>query len=224
MKTQTIFFLILAASLTSCKSYYSAKNFEEITETHKTIAILPFEVYTKDYLPTEITESEVEQIKEYESKAFQASFYNKVLVRNRRGNKDSKVNVQHYSKTLRKLKENNISTLESWEKSPEFLANLLGVDAVVIGRVEKQKYFSDELSAGIDIGTSILTRMGVNRIPYVSRNNKNIKADYSILNGANGKVLWSINYDCEANWQQHSDEIIDNINHRSTKHFPYKIE
>ncbi|MEM9820407.1 MAG: hypothetical protein AAF985_05025 [Bacteroidota bacterium] len=223
MKAPSIFLFSLLISLTSCKSYYSAKNFKEVAEAHQTIAVVPFEVYTTGQLPKEITEEQIKAVETYESKAFQISFYNKILNRNRLSGPSIPVNIQHYNKTLRILKDNNISITDSWEKSPELLANLLGVDAIVTGRIEKQRYFSDELSAGIDIGTSILNQLGVRQVPDVSRNNKNVIADFSVLDSTTGRVLWSINYQCQADWQQQADQIISRINHRSSKHFPYRI-
>ncbi len=225
MKAPTIFFLSLFILLSSCRSYnsnpyYSTSHFKEIAKDHKSIAVLPFEVQTKNYLPEELPEEEIEEIEEFESKAFQVSFYNEVLTNTRIRRNEFPVNLQHYNTTLRKLKENDISITDSWTKSPEALAEILEVDAIVIGRIEKQRYFSDKLSIGIDI----LNRVGNNPFPYVSRNNKNIKADYSILDSEDGKVLWSINYSCEANWQQQSDQIIERINNRSVRHFPYRID
>ncbi len=224
MKTRNIFFFLLMLSLTSCKQYYAAANFEEITQTHKTIAILPFEVHTSGHVPPEVTSEMIEKINENESTAFQASFHNQILQSTRKGKKALRINIQHYSKTMSILKENNISIIDSWNKSPEDMAKLLGVDAVVKGRIHKEKYFSDALSAGIDIGSAILNVFVSNRLPHVRTNNKNVKTDFAIVGSEGGNVLWSINYACQANWQQQPDQIVDLINRRASRHFPYRLD
>jgi len=125
---------------------------------------------------------------------------------------------------LGSLEENGISVIDSWIESPENLANMLGVDAVVRGRIQKEKYFSDELSAGIELGTVLLDMMGSDFNPFVSSNNKKIKTDYALVDSENGNVLWSIQYSVEADWRQRPDQIVDRINHRSANHFPYRTK
>jgi len=211
MKAQIILFLSTILLLSSCKhrKYYSIDNFDDVTKSHKTIAILPPEM--------------VEQIQEIESKAFQVSLHNQLLKSTRRGKDQLRISLQHYKTTMSKLEENNISIADSWNESPQVIAEILGVDAVVISRVEKEKYFSDLLSAGIDIGGSIIDILapGSGR-PFVSSRNKSVKSDVSIIDSIEGKTLWSINYTCEANWNQQSDQVVDFINRRSAKFFPYR--
>ena len=222
MKTQIILLLSLIISLSSCKSYYLASDFDTRTTGHKTIAVLPFEIQTEASLPPELSEADIEQIQESESKAFQVSFHNQILRSTQRGNRALRIKLQHYSKTINTLEENNISIIDSWEESPETLAQILGVDAVVKGRIQKEKYFSDELSVGIEIGSILLDRIGTRGLP-ISNNNKSVRADFSILDSEEGSILWSINYNCQADWRQQADQIVDNINRRSARHFPYRL-
>ncbi len=227
MKNQIIFCLSLIIFLSSCKQnrYYSIDDFEDLTKSHKTIAVLPFEVVTIGEDDPSITPEMVEKINATESKAFQVSFHNQLLRSTKKGKNQLRINLQHYSTTISKLEKNNISIVDSWNESSEKMAEILGVDAVVKGRVQKEKYFSDLLSAGIEIGNDIINLLGSrNRVPFVSNRNKNIKSDYSIVDSEKGTVLWSINYTCQADWRQQSDQIVDNINRRSTKHFPYRVD
>ena len=225
MKTRIILFLSLLFLMTSCKQYYTTSNFEDLTSNHKTVAILPFEILTTGHVPRDLTPEIIEQIEENESKAFQVSFFNRLLRSTRRGKKPLRITLQHYSKTIEMLATNEIDIRASWDKDPEKLAKLLGVDAVVRGRIEKHQYFSDGLSAGIEIGSvilDVLTRgngVGVGGI-----NNKNVKTDYALVNAEDGTVLWSINYQHQADWSQQPDQMVDNINQRSSRHFPYRAD
>jgi len=227
MKTQIIFCFSLIIFLSSCKQnrYYSIDNFEDLTKSHKTIAVLPFEVVTIGQDDPSITPEMVEKIHEIESKAFQVSFHNQILRSTRKGKNQLRIKLQHYSTTISKLEKNDISISDSWNASSASMAEILGVDAVVKGRVQKEKYFSDLLSAGIEIGNEIINILGSrNGFRYVSSRNKSVKSDYSIVDSEEGTVLWSINYNCNADWSQQSDQIVDNINRRSAKYFPYRVD
>lgn len=225
MKTRIIFFLSLMFLMTSCKRYYTVSGFEDITYNHKTVAVLPFEILTTGHVPRDLTDEMIDQIEENESKAFQVSFFNRLLRSTRRGKKPLRISLQHYSKTIETLASNEIDIRKSWSEDPEKLAKLLGVDAVVRGRIEKHQYFSDGLSAGIEVGSiilDILTRgdgVGVGGV-----NNKNVKTDYALVNADDGTVLWSITYDHQADWTQQPDQMVDNINARSSRHFPYRLD
>ena len=225
MKARIIFFLSLVFLMTSCKRYYTAPQFDELTYNHKTVAVLPFEIMTTGHIPRDLTVEMIEQIEENESKAFQVSFFNKLLRSTRRGKKPLRITLQHYSKTIEMLTSNEIDIRDTWSEDPAKLAKLLGVDAVVKGRIEKHQYFSDGLSAGIEVGSvilDILTRG--NGVGLVGMNNKNVKTDYALVNAEDGTVLWSITYDHQADWTQQPDQMVDNINQRSSRHFPYRVD
>ncbi len=225
MKTQLIFIFSIVVWFSSCKRYYTANDFEEISKNHKTVAVLPFEVITTGHVPEELTSEMIVEIEENESKAFQVSFYNSILSSTKRGKKNLRINLQHYAKTVERLEESEVSIRDSWSKDPSKLAKILGVDAVVTGRIKKHKYFSDGVSVGIEVGTNILTEVfgdtGV--VPAVSNRNKNVNTNYSLVNSSDGTVLWSIGYNHEADWRQHQNQLVSNINNRSAKHFPYRV-
>ena len=212
--------------MTSCKRYYTVSDFDGLTYDHKTVAILPFEILTTGHVPRDLTSEMIELIEENESKAFQVSFFNKLLRSTQRGKKPLRITLQHYSKTLDMLASNDIDIRASWDKDPEKLAKILEVDSVVKGRIEKHQYFSDGLSAGIEIGSVVLDILtngsGVGLLGGVD--NKNVKTDYALVNAEDGTVLWSITYNHQADWTQQPDQMVDNINQRSSRHFPYRID
>lgn len=217
----TLFLLLF----TSCKRYYTASDFEEKTQNHQTIAILPIEMQFSGVQPRNFTPEIITDIEESESLLFQMSFFNKILESTRRGKKQLKVDIQHYSKTQALLKENGISIRESWFKDPSKLAEILEVDAVVTGRIEKMRYFSDMESFGIETGKVILDILTDRTIfSDVNTPDKNIMANYSLVEKNNGAVLWSIDFRQEADWSITSEEIVNRINHRSARKFPYRVK
>ncbi len=107
---------------------------------------------------------------------------------------------------------------------PEELAQLLGVDAVVRGRIEKTQYFSDLASFGIEAGLRVIDIFtGYNPVPYALTNSKEIYASYNLVSNTGQEVLWSVACDIDGNWRTQSNEVIDNVNRRSARKFPYRL-
>jgi hypothetical protein len=131
------------------------------------------------------------------------------------------VSIQDFSKTLQILSENNISIVDSWGTKPEELSKLLGVDAVLKTCVQKNRLMTDLASFGVDLGVHILNAM-TNHSLWISSTSKEIKANYSLIDSKDGKVLWNTTIYQDADWSQKANEIIDNLNRRSAKKFPYR--
>lgn len=211
----------------SCKSYYLASDFESVSAGHKTLAIVPFEMVFTGKQPKELTDEDLAKISEAESKAFMISYYNEVLRSTKRDRKPFRVDFQHYDKTLNLLKENDIDIPTSWSEDPGKLASILGVDAVVKGRIQKHRLMSDLASYGIDIGTHIISILTNNElwywVPGGATTSKRINANYSIVDPS-GTTLWSIAYDHDADWHSPANELIESINRKSVKYFPYRLK
>ena len=219
--------ILMLLFFVSCKPYFLVADFDTRTSNHKSVAILPFEMVFTGVKPDRLTDDDLQIIGEAESKAFMISFYNEVLRSTRGGRKPIRVNVQHFDKTLNILKTNNIDIRSSWKEDSGKLAKMLGVDAVVKTRVEKYRLMSDLTSYGVELGVRILAILSDYKIyPWLPPNltkSKEIKSSCSLLD-AEGVTLWSIAYDFDADWRSPSNEIIDNINRKSAKQFPYRMK
>jgi hypothetical protein len=211
--------------ISGCKPYYFAADFDKRTAEHKIIAVLPFEMVFSGVKPERLTEEELKTIQDAESRAFMISFYNEILRSTKSGKKPIRVDIQHYDKTLSILKENGIDARTSWKEDPATLAKMLGVDAVVKARVEKYRLMSDLASYGIDIGTHIIGVLSDYRfwfwMPPGITKAKEINANFSLLD-ANSTALWSIAFEKEADWREPANKIIDHINRKAAKTFPYR--
>lgn len=225
MKATTYVALLVLLLTTGCKRYYTTNNFDEKTIDHQTIAVLPFQMEFSGIQPKEYTPEIIEMIEENESLLFQASFFDEILQSTRNGRKPIRVDVQHYSKTLSLLEDNNIGIRDSWFEDPSKLAELLGVDAVVKARIQKTRYMSDAASYGIEVGTQILDVLTEGSIlTGISPRNKDVKTSYSLVDKNQGTVLWSIDFDYQADWRSRSEDIVAAINFRSAKRFPYRTK
>jgi hypothetical protein len=177
-------------------------------------------------MPKDMTQEHLAQIEEAESKAFLISFYNQLLASTKGGKKPIRVDIQNYDKTISLLKENNISLRDSWQSDPQKLAGMLGVDAVVRAHVEKARFMSDLASYGIEVGTDLVNFLSnyhlQDWIPGGMTTSKEVKANYSIIDQKDASRLWSISYDIESDWREKANAIIDGINHKAAKYFPYR--
>jgi len=216
--------LLLAAGCSS--PYYIVSDFDERTADNHTIAVLPFEVIFTGTMPKDMTQEHMDNIQEAESKAFQISLYNQILASTKGGKKPFRIDFQSYDKTTGILKDNNISIRESWNTDPQKLAEILGVDAVVKAHVEKARFMSDLASYGIEVGTDLINWLSnyhaADWIPGGMTISKEVKTSYALIDKNNGTTLWSIHYDIESDWREKANAIIDHINHKAAKYFPYR--
>jgi hypothetical protein len=219
--------VLLLTIFSSCKSYFVATDFETRTANHKTVAILPFEMIFTGVKPEKLSDEEMQAIAEAESKAFMISFYNELMRSTRGGKKPIRVDVQHFDKTFSILKSNNIDIRSTWNDDPGKLAKMLGVDAVVKARIEKHRLMSDLASYGVDLGVHILGILSDYNIwfwmPSDFSKSKEIRSSCSLID-QQGYTLWSIAYDIDANWREPANEIIDDLNRKSARRFPYRTK
>lgn len=221
------FGLIIGFFLASCNSgVFLASDFSKKTKTHKTIAVIPVQTVLSGKQPTGLTADQIKQIEEGEGLAFQTSLYNALLAKSGSKKRDIKIDIQTIEKTNTILKDSNLSIRDAWDKSPEKLASMLGVDAVVKTKVEKTRYMSDLASYGISLGADILyTLTSGASWPFVpggiSKTN-DINADCSLLNGTDGSLLWRVSVKTATDWSMPANQIIDNLNHRFARKFPYR--
>ena len=218
---------ILLIIIAGCKSYFVVSDFEARTANHRTVAILPFEMIFTGIKPEKLTDEDIKIIEEAESKAFMISLNNEILQSTKGGRKPLRIDIQHFDKTLSILNSNNIDIRASWKDDPAKLARILEVDAVLKARIEKRRLMSDLESYGIDLGLRIINILSDYNIwfwlPANMTKSKEIKSSYSLID-RDGIVLWSIAHNIDADWRQPTNNIIDNINRKSARHFPYRTK
>jgi len=218
---------VLIFALTSCsKSYYLNSDFKKISNNHQTVAILPVEMVLTGQMPETMDEADVDALQEAESKAFQKSLYNQIHWSPSKS-KHLQVSFQSVEKTNELLHDKEISIRRSWKMTEEELAKILGVDAVVKARVDKQRYMSDIASMGISIGKKIIDILTRYRSVVVGNDlskTSDINASCTIVNGKDGSTLWSMKQTSSTDWQRPSFEVIDKINRELAKNMPYRAK
>lgn len=225
-RTLTLF--IGLALLAGCRPYYISSNFDSVTAQHKVVAVLPVEMIFTGKQPKDITPEQIAEIEEGESRAFQISLYNEILASTRGGKKGFRIDFQSFSQTNALLAEAGISLRDSWSRTPEELAGILGVDAVVRESVQKHRYMSDLASYGIHVATEVVNILTNGAlwpfIPGSIQKTYDINANCVVNNGADGLVLWNMAHKAQTDWSLPANQIIDGINYQFARRFPYRLK
>ena len=220
----TCFIAIFILVLFSCSNkYYTAGNFEEKTEKHKVVAILPAEVTLSGKLPKNLTPEAIAQSEERESIDFQYALMNSILNHANTKKYITTVNFQDVNTTTKILEQNNITVRESWKKDDEELANILGVDAVIRMNIRKQRYMSDEASYGVGVAKQVIYKTGIgSKMPVPSSVGKtyDIYATCNLL--SDNQTLWNDNYKRSTDYDVQPNVIVEWITNDFGENFPYK--
>jgi hypothetical protein len=212
--------------LYSCSNkYYTAGNFEEKTQDHKVVAILPAEMIMSGKLPKNMSPEDIAKSEETESINFQYALLNSILRHANTRKYMTTVNFQDVNTTQKLLEQNNISVRESWKMNDNELAKLLNVDAVIRMRIQKQRYMSDEASYGISAAKSVMYKTGVYSkvpVPVPSSVGKTFDIYASCNLISENQTLWNDNYKRAADWDTQPNVIIEWITDEFGENFPYK--
>lgn len=219
--------IIVIVFISSCsKPYYQVNNFKKRTAKHQSIAVVPVKMIFTGKLPEDVDKKEVAKIEEAESIEFQRTLFNEILKNNRYGEHGFRIKFLPVSETNQLLEKADISVRESWQKTPEELAEALGVEAVVQARIQKTRYMSDLVSYGLDLGRKLLTiltgRLEVVALPNNLSKTNDIQADCEVVDGKDGLVLWAMTLQQPTNWRRSSKEVIQQISAKMAKNFPYR--
>ena len=209
---------------TSCgHKYYTTSNFEEKTDEHRVVAILPAEMIFTGKQPKNLSEEDVAKIEDQESSAFQLALYNSILRHANTNKYITTINFQDVNTTQKLLEEKAITTRDSWKMTDKELARLLGVDAVIKMRIQKQRYMSDEASYGITVAKQIIYNTGIGSkipVPAAPAKTNDIYASCNLV--SNSQTLWNDNYKAASDYNSPANVIIEGITDNFGKHFPYK--
>ena len=218
------FIAIFILFLFSCSNkYYTANNFEEKTENHKVVAILPAEVTFTGKQPKNLSPDAIAKAEERESIDFQYALMNSILNHANTKKYITTVNFQDINTTLKILEKNSISVRDSWNKDDNELAKLLGVNSVIRMNIRKQRYMSDEASYGVGVARQVIYKTGIgSKVPVPSSVGKtyDIYASCNLL--SDNQTLWNDNYKRSTDYDVQPNIVIEWITDDFGENFPYK--
>jgi len=207
----------------SCSHKVYVSYFDQQTANHRVVAVLPAEMIFTGKQPENLTPDDIKKIEETESKNFQYALYNSIMRYANSNTYFMRINLQDIVMTQKILQEHNLTFRDVSKTDDKELTAMLGVDAVVRMRIQKQRYMSDAASYGINVGRQIVYEAAVGSkipIPYIPNKTNEIYASCDIV--CNNQTLWNDNYKGSSDWSRPSDQVIEGITDNFGRHFPYK--
>ena len=203
----TLLFVGFGTIATAQTKLFEHPQFDQLAKDHKTIAILPFDaqVMLRPKQMKEITTEQLTQMQKSEGLAIQQSMFTWFLQRQKRGK--LLLEVQDPKKTNAILLQNGI--MDPNVVTPEELANMLGVDAVITGRFETDKPMSDgaSLALGLLVGF------------WGQTNSATI--NMSVNNGLDGQLLWNYNKRVAGSLGSSTDSLINTLMRKASRRLAY---
>ena len=200
---------IMIILFSACATVYTASEMPAAENTHKEIAILPFDVEVQyNKLPKNVT---LEQIKDNEHElgfVLQNQMYNRFL----RKNDQFYINFQDVDKTNMMLTRNKVDVENLMEYTKDELARLLEVDAVISGKVVTTKPMSN--GAAIVVGALF----GV----WGSTNTADVTV--SLHDGNDSKLLWKFNHVYSGSVGSSPEQLTNAMMNPISRKFPYRIK
>jgi hypothetical protein len=223
-----ILLILVAILVGACTSvHYESPRLAASEPQSETIAVLPFEMVFAGKLPPGIGPEEILAIEAGEALAFQHALYQRLLDRSSVHRKHPiLVRIQPIQATNRLLDEAHIPLRQVWEVSPQRLAEILGVDAVLRTRVEKTRYMSELASFGTEVGLTILHEASEGHLdwlipPGLTRTD-DIFADSTLVSCEDGDLLWKVAVHRATDWRRPANDVVAGITKKLARKFPYR--
>jgi len=223
-----LFICISLVTFYACKSAFISPQFSQKTQNHHRIAILPYQMVYTGRPVYGLTPKEKEQIQEAEALAFQNALYVRLLRQTGQRKRDIKIEIASPEISNHLLQDSGISLHDAWRIPSHDLCELLGVQAIIKVRVEKEKFLTDFESYGIHVATEILNKLpnnqnpGTNPIPANVNKTYRIKQDAQVLNADDATLLWHQELESQIDWNYSANRVIENMANRIAKKFPYR--
>jgi len=223
---RTSLLLILCAALFSCgvnRNVYKSSDFNNKASHHQTIAILPFHITQTGHVGKKETREDIKAANEKWAYAFQQSLLSYSLRHTSKNKKGPMVAFQGVQKTNSILRENGLSLDDIYNKKPEEIAQLLGVDAVIMTTLEKDKHFSDGVAYGVAAGRTILNAvskkgtMGLGGI-----NAADVNLNSYLYDAKDSKLLWKTFRQGGSDLPSDTDNLVEFYSNWIARKLPYR--
>ena len=209
MKKRLLFLLLLISiSVSAQKNIYESKNFDDLSENHQVLAILPF--LTNLDLKDGISKNELKQLEEKEGYAVQNALETYFSKRKRK--KKFSVEFQNTKNTNAILAQNNITYKNIDVYTIKQLSVILQVDGIISGNMD----LNILLSTGIPTEFSFLD--------YFSGDSNYGRIGIKISDGTSGKLLWKYEKKINKKTGKNTNDLIDRMMKLATRKFPYDRE
>lgn len=209
-KLLLLFFLPIASFSTAQTNLYENPQFDEIAKSHKIIAVVPFKTQVKlrPKQMKDMTDEKLHRLEKAEGESIQTAMYSWFLKRKKRG-KLLNLEVQDPKVTTALFKKKDINYDNIREYTPQELANILGVDAVISGDFETNK----PMSEGASVALGLL-------VGFWGATNSAI-INMSVHNAADGVLLWNYNKKVRGSIGSSPEDLINILMRKASRRLAY---
>ena len=204
MKKIVFVFILLTTVMASAqKNIYENIRFDELTDNHEVLAIVPFIAHLE--LKEAVDRDELKVLAKKEGYAVQNALETYFSKRKKR--KKFNVDFQTINNTNAILAQNNIDTYTTQE-----LCKILEVNGIISGNLN----LNILLSEGVPTDFSILD--------YFSGNANYGRIGVKVSDGETGKLLWKYENEISKKTGKNTTELIDKMMKTASRKFPYDRE
>ena len=211
MKNLPLVLLIVFAAQTAFSQtrLYENPKFDKIALRHKIIAVVPFDcsVELRPNQMEQVTPEELKDMEIDEGKDLQAAMYSWFLKRQQRGKLT--VDVQSTAVTNAILKQEGINVDNYENYTPDQIAQILEVDAVIMGTFETNKPMSE--GAAVAVGALI---------GFWGSTNKAV-VNLFIYNAKDGEVLVNYHKAVQGSVGSTPDQLINVLMRKASRRIAY---
>lgn len=190
------------------KDIYLSDRFDELSDQHRVLAILPF--FTHLDLDDAPNRSERRKLEEKEGYAVQEALET-YFGRGRRKKKFT-VDFQNVAETNALLAKQQITYDNVDRYTIKELSELLGVDGIISGNLDVNVLLSQGIPSEMSFLDFFLGEADYGRIGI------------KISDGSTGKLLWKYEQEISRKSGKDTDELIDKMMKKAARKFPYDKE
>ncbi|WP_046757645.1 hypothetical protein [Kordia jejudonensis] len=212
MKKLVVILLLLFVGIQQSnaqKKIYVSDTFEELSEDHQIIAILPFQAKLNLKAAQEkYSDAQLEKFEQQEGIAVQEALESYFL--NRKRKKKLKINFQDINTTNRILKKEGITDENIDIYTPQELCKLLKVDAIISGSLTSRMLLSKEVDTSFDLITFLKGKSDYGKIII------------KLSDKSTGKLLWRYEKIINRKSGKNTSAIIAKMMRQASRKFPYE--
>jgi hypothetical protein len=201
--------VIMNTSYAQTKEIYVNPDFNSLSKDHKIIAILPFKAIIKlrPKQMEKMTKDEFSQLQKDEGLAVQSALQSYFL--KRKEQHAFRVKLLDLGTTNALLAKNNIDQANTETYTPKELAEILGVDGIVMGVLSSDKPMSEGASValGLAVGFYGPTNSG--------------KCTINVNDGKTGELLWKYEKTLSRSLGSDTNTIINTMMRKASRQLPY---
>jgi len=222
MKPLFYYAILSLLLVTSCsRRAYVASDFEERTFKDQLIAVLPYNVEYTGRLPKDLTEADLAEQRHLEALAFQQDLITRIGHRATR-KRELRVNIQAASTTNAHLADAGITLADAQFVPAGELADILGVDALMIAEVRKHRQLS-RLESFAASAVSILVNNPITTAGN-SALNRTYEVDMSVqVVDTDASLLYSDSDSFGLNYSTSVNDAVERVNSRLIRRLPYIV-